>query len=268
MDRIAMRRLGNSHIELAKKTLKTPVRMHLHEYYELELILSGSGEQDLNGTVYPIGPGSVYFLTPIDFHAITPVQPLEILNLSFDESMMPPELRLQLMNRRENFIFQGSSHTTQTLKSLFELLLTESRIQDSFTDKCCCALLEIALCTIVRAGPDTDALIPKAQVRQSMQYLFCHFREPITLDEVASQSGYSPNYFSKLFHESYGLRFVDFLGKLRLNYAKMLLLSTDLSVTRVAEKSGFGSPASFFRRFQQEYGISPSLFRRQSPTGG
>ena len=96
-----------------------------------------------------------------------------------------------------------------------------------------------------------------------MQYLFCHFREDISLAEVAKKSGYTPNYFSTLFRQNTGERFVDFLSNLRLNYAKMLLQSTELSIAEAAERSGFGSESALYRKFRKALGVSPSSFRLQ-----
>lgn len=257
MERIRSRSLQAPGMEISRKVVTKPAKLHLHEYYELEILLSGTGEQDLNGTVYPLSPGCAYFLTPIDFHAITPHTPMEIANLSFDESLLSPQMRLLFMNRRQNMIFREDT----AIRTLFELLLQESGREDAYSAQCKSGLLELILLHIARAQ-GTEAVAAPGNVQQSMQYLFCHFRDDITLEEVARQSGYTPNYFSRLFHSFTGMRFVDFLNMLRLNYAKMLLMSTELSVTEVAERSGFGSASNFFRRFGQQCGQSPTAFRK------
>ena len=133
--------------------------------------------------------------------------------------------------------------------------------RDEHTDQCSRDLLEVLLYTIVR-GKGREYL-GSTQVHSSMQYLFRHFREDISLQQVAAQSGYTPNYFSHLFHEITGEKFVDFLGNLRLNYCKMLLLSTDLSISEIAEKSGFGSSSAMYRRFHKTTGQSPKEFRQK-----
>ena len=192
-------------MSLSKKRLSNPVSMHLHEYYELEIVLSGTGEQILNGTGYPIGPGSVYFLTPIDFHAITPRSELHIAHLAFEESMLSPQMRLLFMNRRDNYIFPGSSPITQTLQTLFELLLQESSLEDGYSTPCRTGILELMLLTLARAADQVahpEVFAVTEQMQRSLQYLFCHFREEITLGQVAAQSGYTPTYFSKRFHET------------------------------------------------------------------
>lgn len=250
---------GGDHIKMICKELKKPVGMHLHDYYEMEMVLEGFGEQNLNGTIYQMGPGTIYFLTPIDFHAVTPKGSMKIVNLSFDETLLSSQLRLMFMNRRENYIFSAESEPNRTLQAVLELLQAESERDDEHTYICRRDLLEVLLYTAAR-GKGRDNVVTN-QVHKSMQYLFRHFREDISLEEVARQSGYTPNYFSTLFHESTGEKFVDFLGNLRLNYAKMLLQSTDLSITEVAEKAGFGSASAMHRKFQKTMGMPPSKFK-------
>jgi len=245
------------HIRIRKKKISDPVSMHLHSFYELEMVLSGSGQQNLNGTVYPLGPDSVYFLTPIDFHAVMPDGDMEIVNISFDETLLSAQLRLLFMNRRDNFIFADQSGT---LRHTVELLQQEQDRHDEYSEICRRDLLEVLLYTVARRKGRGYA--GSTQVHRSMQYLFRHFREDISLETVAAQSGYTPNYFSTLFHEITGERFVDFLGNLRLNYCKMLLLSTDLSVSEVAEKSGFGSASAMYRRLYKATGLSPTQYRK------
>ena len=254
---------ARTHITLTQRTVDYLVKMHLHEFYELEIILDGCGTLNLNGTTYPLSKGSVYFLTPIDFHAVTPNTALEIANLSFDEPALSPQMQQFFMNRRDNFIFLADDAAAESLYTLFSLLSRECQTDDEFGARARKNLLELMLLNIARADRDSG-IVPQdvAHMQNSLQYLFCHFREQITLSQVAAQSGYTPNYFSKLFRDFCGTCFVDFLCQLRLNYAKMLLLSTTLSTTEIAEKSGFGSASSFFRRFAQNCGCTPDSFRK------
>ena len=46
------------------------VAIHLHEFYEMYVILGGEGTHVLNGTVHPLARGSFAPLTPADFHAV------------------------------------------------------------------------------------------------------------------------------------------------------------------------------------------------------
>ena len=74
--------------------LESPFPLHWHEFYEMSFILAGTGVNSVNGTEQPLGPGSIFFLTPVDFHAIYPLEgPLKIYNLIFTDEMLSAEIR-------------------------------------------------------------------------------------------------------------------------------------------------------------------------------
>lgn len=259
-------RLTSKGLKICRRLCSARGKLHLHDFYELEFVVAGSGEQNLNGTIYQLKPGSVSFLTPIDFHSLKSHGDMELVNLTFDESFLTPQMQQFFMNRRDNFFFQGDDNTTHTLRGLLDLMMHESEIEDEYSATFRTHLLDLMLYSLARMGVSNlhaDTIASSSQIQQSIQYLFCHFREDISLEDVARHSGYTPNYFSKLFHDYSGEKFVDFLINLRLNYAKMLLISTDLSISVIAEKSGFGSAYNLYRRVQKAFGISPSEFREK-----
>lgn len=44
------------------------IPLHWHEFYELSYVVSGKGEHRLNGSSYPLSSGTIFLLTPADFH--------------------------------------------------------------------------------------------------------------------------------------------------------------------------------------------------------
>ena len=62
--------------------------------------------------------------------------------------------------------------------------------------------------------------------------------------------------------------FVDFLAQLRLNYARTMLLTSNLSISHIAQISGFSSSSNFFRAFRKETGLSPLEVRAQNQNKG
>ena len=251
-------------ISIVHRTLEHPTHMHLHEYFELEIVLSGTGEQNLNGSIYPLAPGTIYFITPIDFHAVSPHGQMRILNVAFEESLISPALQTHFLNRREDLIF-SSPEEAESMAMLITRLEKECARLDAFAATARKNLLELLMFPIARSiKAESDLQRPSTQrVQDSMRYLFRHFREDITLAQIAEKSGYTPNYFSHLFHETCGIKFVDFLAQLRLNYARTMLLTTSLSVSQIAQASGFTSSSNFFRAFRKETGLSPLEFRSQ-----
>lgn len=252
-----------THISVQYHNDISAVSLHLHDYFELEIVLSGQGEQNLNGSVYPIELGTVYLLTPIDFHSITSKEGVSVCNVAFTENVISPALQMDFMNRRGDLIF-SSEKEAALLTMLVKKLEEECRNSDALAVQARRHILELLLISVARGVGQGGSALYSSSVQASMQYLFQHFREEVTLKEIAARSGYTANYFSYLFHQRSGERFVDFLTKLRLNYAKMLLLSTGASMAQIAQSSGFSSQSNFFRVFRKEMGLSPLEYRRRA----
>ena len=90
-----------------------------------------------------------------------------------------------------------------------------------------------------------------------------HFKENPTLAEVASYSGFNPNYFSQKFKETVGKTYIDYLVDLKVSYAKKLLMSSNMSITDICFSSGFTSISNFMRVFKNKYGMSPNAYRNK-----
>ena len=97
-----------------------------------------------------------------------------------------------------------------------------------------------------------------------MRYMFLHFSETPSLEDMARMSGYSTNYFSKQFHMIAGKKYIEFLTSLKLNHAKFLLITTTKTILDIAFCCGFTSLSNFNHAFKKAIGISPSQYRTQN----
>ena len=98
-------------------------------------------------------------------------------------------------------------------------------------------------------------------------YMSEHFREDISQQTLGRALGYHPRYISNCFDAIPNLNFRGMLNSLRIEYAKHLLLSTDLSIADIAVDSGFSGERSFHRAFMSIVGITPGQYRRaKKPT--
>jgi AraC-like DNA-binding protein len=68
-------------------------------------------------------------------------------------------------------------------------------------------------------------------------------------------------YFCKLFKKATGLTFTEYLGRVRIEKAKALLLNPHLRISEIAYDVGFQSLTHFNRVFRQVTGRSPTAFR-------
>jgi len=84
------------------------------------------------------------------------------------------------------------------------------------------------------------------------------------LATIADRCGLSVCHFSRLFKASFGLSFHQFRLKARINRARVKLAASDESISQIALECGFADQSCLTRRFTDEMGVSPGLWRRQN----
>ena len=91
-----------------------------------------------------------------------------------------------------------------------------------------------------------------------LRYISDHFTEDLTLSSLSARFGYSPQYFSKLFHRYVKINLTEYIGVARVNYAKKLLdANRTKSVAEIAFESGFASVPTFYRAYKKVFGTLP-----------
>lgn len=93
-------------------------------------------------------------------------------------------------------------------------------------------------------------------------YMQEHLCEEISLSILSKEFHLNPQYVSQLFKNEIGVGFLTYLTNVRLEKAKKLLVSTSLSIVKVAEQCGYSDYRVFTKVFKKMEGITPSQFRR------
>jgi AraC-like DNA-binding protein/ligand-binding sensor protein len=101
---------------------------------------------------------------------------------------------------------------------------------------------------------------PLAVVR-AKDYIRKHATQPITLPNVARNSGISTYHLCKLFSKTTGMTFTDFVAQARVEGAKLLLQQTSLRMAEIAFASGFGSVPTFNRVFKRWTRQTATVYR-------
>lgn len=106
-----------------------------------------------------------------------------------------------------------------------------------------------------------DAEAEPPMIRRAKAYIAGHHGDSIGLADLARVLHVSTFYFCKMFKKATGLTFTDYLGRVRVEKAKHLLLNPHLRVGEVAYAAGFQSLTHFNRLFRVLTGESPTRFR-------
>jgi len=106
-----------------------------------------------------------------------------------------------------------------------------------------------------------NALFLLPALRRARDLIDRDYAEPLDLDAMAAEAGYSRYHFARAFTTAYGETPRAYLTRRRIERAKTLLRTANLSVTEICFLVGFSSLGSFSTRFRDQVGRSPSEYR-------
>jgi transcriptional regulator GlxA family with amidase domain len=117
--------------------------------------------------------------------------------------------------------------------------------------------LQAPYSSLVKAIPHGDAIVETAQV-----WVADHYAIENPVGEMTTRSGLPATSFARRFRNATGLSPMDYVQTVRMEEAKQLLETSDLSVADIGAEIGYNDPASFRRLFKRKTGITPNEHRR------
>ena len=97
-----------------------------------------------------------------------------------------------------------------------------------------------------------------------LRYISEHYKEQLTLNQLADQTHLSAPYLSSFFERYMGINFSTYYTNFRLDHAVQDLLHTDIPVEQIAANNGFSDPRAFVRAFKKRYNEVPSAYRKNA----
>jgi YesN/AraC family two-component response regulator len=156
---------------------------------------------------------------------------------------------------------QEESHMEESLRRIIGL---HTRT-DATTELLCSKLITDILTEFLEdacTGSQPDFVLPEA-VQQTRRYIDRHFREPLSLEELADRIHLSKYHLSHTFKKYMGVPVNEYIILSRISYAKELLRFSRLSVSEITYEIGFNQPSYFIRTFKERESLTPSQYRRQ-----
>ncbi|HLL71141.1 MAG TPA: AraC family transcriptional regulator [Pyrinomonadaceae bacterium] len=177
--------------------------------------------------------------------------------------------RLTRDDARITFPAQVIEHDPR-LARLARDLAEELRAADAGHELIVAALIEQILIQLLRRYASirrTDELelsragLVDRRIRRAVELMHAHLAEELPLEELAAAAYLSPFHFARLFKKLTGLPPHAYLAALRIEHARTLLATTDLSVTEIAARVGYANSSHFGKAFRQFNGLTPRAFR-------
>ncbi|MBO5938686.1 MAG: helix-turn-helix domain-containing protein [Clostridia bacterium] len=246
---------------------------HSHDFLEIVYILQGSGIHEIGDTTYTMFPGCLYIVDSGEVHNLHFHETSEYYNLFLKEDFLQ-EITLSLdgaevdalsfLRGRKNSepFVRFSAEKNRLIQELFgqcyfELHKAEAPERALVRHYLSLLLLEYA--SALRQIDHTrepDVILPRA-----IDYINRHYKEPLSIDEIARRYNYNPVYFGRLFQKYYGCPIKSYISDLRLTFAGELLETTSYSIDEIVLQAGFGNKLQFYKKFKERFGCTPKEYK-------
>lgn len=250
---------------------------HFHDNYEIYYLLSGERFYFIKDRTYRVMKGDLIFINRKDLHKTTDagIPDHERILINFSKSFIlasDPVLydtMLYAFHSNDNLV-RFPAEKQQYVESLLTAMLREAaqkqRGYEVFLRSYLMQLLTYTTRHLEQnlAGVYQHPSPMHQRISEIVRFLNEHYREELSLPFVAERFFISPYHLARIFKETTGFTFIEYLNSVRIKEAQRLLCESKSKVVDIAEKVGFGSIAHFGRVFKEVTGTSPLHYRKIS----
>lgn len=233
---------------------------HVHDDIELVYIKKGSGTAYCDGKKYTLTDNSFFIAFPNQVHHYSDCSDGEYIIIVIKPSELYSYADVFCEGRPLSALLQFEDQDDDNAVFLINTALKEherdgqSPIINAYLTALFGKLLGRYKIEKCRESNDT--------VLQILQYCKQHYRENVTVSDVAKKLRLSKSSVSHIFSSRICMNFCDYINLLRLSDAEQMLKNKSYPITDIAYNCGFSTIRTFNRAFLKHYGKSPSDYRK------
>ena len=186
---------------------------------------------------------------------------IDFLNENYPRQESPNEWKLNF----SHYHFYNNRELTNSLNRLISISMGDEIAKDALADLELKSLLVRVIQTQNMALLETDPVVNR-RLTNVIQFIRQHLTEKIGIELLCEKACMSKSVFFRLFKNTFGLSPLEYIIRERINLAKSLLKSPEVSVTAACYQSGFNNLNYFARLFKRIEGVTPSEFQNLSAT--
>ena len=234
---------------------------HSHDFIELFYIVQGEGSFIVSNQEYQVEKNDLVIINPNVNHTekSSDDDSMEYITLGFDGvSFSKKDSDL-----KENIIIYQDDRVE--ILFLIRFLLDELKKDDHQVFYIGQNILEMIILKLnqyqtIQVQVSSSKKI-NSTIYEVKKYIDLNYSDPISLDDLAKFSHLNKYYLSHSFKEETGVSPIQYLNETRIKNAKILLESSNYSISEVARFTGFSSQSFFSQRFKEITNFSPSQYR-------
>lgn len=242
---------------------------HTHDFYELILVCENQLSHTLNNKTTNLTKNSVCLIAPNDSHVSAPVnqaQPPIYYTISIKASYI--ENLTNAINKNFLSLILANRYAivkAQTFEQCKQLLDQALFLPVALTDKK--QFLYQTVVTKLLTEFNTDTIVKKrgqSLVENAYSLMLDDKNIGLSVKDIAQNLGYSEEHFIRTFKKNSKQTPSKVFTKIKLDYASELLIATDFSISEVCDKIGYYSQHYFNKIFKNQFGCSPSNYRKKN----
>lgn len=240
---------------------------HTHNHLELFFIVGGKGQFLIEDRLYPVDINNLVMINPNVPHTEVSLnaQPLEYIVLGIEG------IELAARETSDGQFSILDHYESAEISGCLRNILREMELKNPGYEDICQAYMEILIIRLMRttslavpAEPQTVSA--NRQCAAVRRYIDLHFKEALTLEQLADEGHMNKFYLSHAFKKEYGISPINYMISKRIEESKYLLAETDLSMSQIAQLLGFSSLSYFSQVFRRTQGVSPKEYRQSMKT--
>lgn len=122
-------------------------------------------------------------------------------------------------------------------------------------------LIKVLSRLLVESDHEQTLYVENKYVKHAMEIIETHFSEPLKLATIADELHINSSYLSRLFSSETGTTFSSCVTHVRINHAKEMLRTTELSVEEIGDQCGFCNSSHFIKCFHANEAMTPMQYR-------
>ncbi|NDL68380.1 AraC family transcriptional regulator [Anaerotalea alkaliphila] len=247
-----------------------PRIMHNHkDFAEILFVRSGSGMYVIESERYPIQQGDLIICNSGVLHDEMPEENqdlntycIAIKEIRYDN--LPPNALIPSDARPVIPSGEDFEDLLRLYSVIYNQLASGCDGRDEIAEFATLALLRIVKRITVQGlepvqEPRSDLRVLSNQIKD---YIDTHYSDELNLEVIAGAMNLSPYYLSHVFKKITGYSPMQYTLRRRIGEAQTLLITTELSITDIASRVGYGNPNYFNVIFTKNIGMSPSKYRK------
>lgn len=249
---------------------------HSHDCFEIMFITSGCGCCVINGRGYPMIRGDFYIMQPEDFHAFTIEGDFCYYNIMFSADLFS-ETELQLLRQFRHFShwlergndeprkYNFAPFDCEKLVRLLARVSSELELREiGFELNAKAFFIEF----LIHSLRNLEQVLPprnlreKSAVARVIDRINHHCTEKLTTAQLAAGVCVSASYLGELFRKETGMSLFDYIGRVRVDKARLELENSDDPISEIALRLGYYDSSYFSRSFRTYTGMTPREYRK------